>query len=117
VEALKTAFCQDPILLFQPHRFSRTKLLYNDFINVLGKIKHLYVLDIYPAGEKPEKGISSKKLVEDIRKAGNLNARYVDDPDIFADRIADELKKGDILLTSGAGNVWKYGDKIAELLS
>lgn len=114
VEALKAAFSQEPILLFQPHRFSRTKLLYNDFIRVLGKIKRLYVLDIYPAGEKPVKGITSEKLVEDIKKAGNANAHYVDDPDAFVDRMADELKKGDILLTSGAGNVWKYGDRIAE---
>ena len=116
IEALKTAFSREPILLFQPHRFSRTKLLYDDFVRVLGKIKHLYVLDIYPAGEKPIKGITSEKLVEDIKKAGNANARYVDDPDAFADRMASELKKGDVLLTSGAGNVWKYGDKIAELI-
>ncbi len=116
IEALKAAFSREPILLFQPHRFSRTKLLYDDFVRVLGKIKHLYVLDIYPAGEKPVKGITSEKLVEDIKKAGNANARYVDDPDAFAERMARELKKGDILLTSGAGNVWKYGDKIAELI-
>ena len=114
VEALKAAFSREPILLFQPHRFSRTKLLYDDFVRVLGKIKHLYVLDIYPAGEKPVKGITSQKLVEDIKKAGNANARHVDNPDIFVDRMADELKKGDILLTSGAGNVWKYGERIAE---
>ncbi len=116
IEALKAAFSREPILLFQPHRFSRTKLLYDDFVRVLGKIKHLYVLDIYPAGEKPVKGITSEKLVEDIKKAGNANARYVDDPDAFAERMARELKKGDVLLTSGAGNVWKYGDKIAELI-
>ena len=114
VEALKAAFSQEPILLFQPHRFSRTELLYNDFVRVLGKIKNLHVLDIYPAGEKPVKGITSQKLVEDIKKAGNANARHVDDPDAFVDRIANELKKGDILLTSGAGDVWKYGDRIAE---
>ena len=60
------------------------------------------------------KGITSEKLVEDIKKAGNSNARHVDDPDAFVDRMANELKKGDILLTSGAGNVWKYGDRIAE---
>ena len=114
IEALKATFSQEPILLFQPHRFSRTKLLYNDFVRVLGKIKRLYVLDIYPAGEKPVKGITSEKLVEDIKKAGNANAHHVDDPDAFVDRMANELKKGDILLTSGAGNVWKYGDRIAE---
>ena len=55
------------------------------------------------------KGITSENLVEDIKKAGNANACYVDDPEAFADRMANELKKGDILLTSGAGNVWKYG--------
>lgn len=114
IEALKEAFSREPILLFQPHRFSRTKLLYDDFVRVLGKINHLYVIDIYPAGEKPIKGITSEKLVKDIKKAGNVNARYVEDPDDLVDRLASELKKGDVLLTSGAGNVWKYGEKIAQ---
>ncbi|MCY4262868.1 MAG: UDP-N-acetylmuramate--L-alanine ligase [Candidatus Dadabacteria bacterium] len=116
IEALRAAFSREPILLFQPHRFSRTKLLYNDFVRVLGKIKHPYILDIYPAGEKPVEGISSEKLVEDIKKAGNTNVRYVDDPDAFVDSMGRELTEGDILLTSGAGNVWKYGDRIAELI-
>ncbi len=116
IEALRAAFSREPILLFQPHRFSRTKLLYNDFVRVLGKIKHPYILDIYPAGEKPVEGISSEKLVKDIKKAGNTNVRYVDDPDAFVDSMGRELTEGDILLTSGAGNVWKYGDRIAELI-
>ncbi|MCY3986326.1 MAG: UDP-N-acetylmuramate--L-alanine ligase [Candidatus Dadabacteria bacterium] len=116
IEALRAAFSREPILLFQPHRFSRTKLLYNDFVRVLGKMKHPYILDIYPAGEKPVEGITSEKLVEDIKKAGNTNVRYVDDPDAFVDSMGRELTEGDILLTSGAGNVWKYGDRIAELI-
>ena len=116
IDALRSAFSREPILLFQPHRFSRTKLLYSDFVRVLGKVEHPYILDIYPAGEAPVEGITSEKLVEDIKKAGNANVRYVDDPDAFVDQMADELAEGDILLTSGAGNVWRYGERIAELI-
>ncbi len=114
IEALKAAFSQEPVLLFQPHRFSRTKLLYDDFVRILAKVENLYLIDIYPAGEKPIAGITSEKLVEDIKKAGGKNARYSNDPDGLASRLANELKEGDILLTSGAGNVWRYADKIAE---
>lgn len=113
VNAVKTAFSKEPVVVFQPHRFSRTKLLYDDFIRVLGKIGRLYVLDIYPAGEKPARGINSKKLVRDINKAGNATARYADDPNALVKELACVLKKGDVLLTSGAGDVWKHGEKLA----
>ena len=113
VNAVRTAFSKEPVVVFQPHRFSRTKLLYDDFIRVLGKIDRLYVLDIYPAGEKPVRGVNSEKLVRDINKAGNAGARYADDPDVLVKELAGVLKKGDVLLTSGAGDVWKHGEKLA----
>ena len=64
------------IIIFQPHRFTRTSILLNDFIKILKKIKILYVLDIYSAGEKPIKGISSKNLVNKL-KNNNKNIYYV----------------------------------------
>ncbi len=114
MQALRTAFSCEPILIFQPHRFSRTKILYKDFIKVLAKTKHLYVLDVYPAGEKPIAGITSENLVKDIKKSGNPNAVYITDTESFIDELSESLKKGDVVLTSGAGNVWKYGERIAE---
>ena len=113
VRAVEAAFSKEPILVFQPHRFSRTRLLYDDFVRVLGKIKDLHVLDIYPAGEVPDASISSEKLVRDIRKAGNETARHAPDPDALVDELAGRLREGDVVLTSGAGDVWKCGEKLA----
>jgi UDP-N-acetylmuramate--alanine ligase len=64
------------IVVFQPHRFSRTSILFNDFIKILKKIKILYVLDIYSAGEKPIKNINSKNLVDRL-KGNNSNVYYL----------------------------------------
>jgi UDP-N-acetylmuramate--alanine ligase len=64
------------IVVFQPHRFSRTSILFNDFIKILKKIKILYVLDIYSAGEKPIKNINSKNLVDRL-KSNNSNVYYL----------------------------------------
>lgn len=114
VRAVEAAFSKEPVLIFQPHRFSRTRLLYDDFVRVLGKIKNLHVLDIYPAGEKPENSVSSEKLVRDIRKAGNAGARYAADPEALVDELAGRLRGGDVVLTSGAGDVWKCGERLAE---
>lgn len=114
VESLKQGFSKNPIVIFQPHRYSRTKLLYNDFVDVLKKIDKLYVLDIYAAGEKPINGVNSKKLAKDIKKAGNNDVFYIDDPEKLPTKVKKDLKKGDIVLTTGAGNVWVYGEKLAE---
>lgn len=113
IESLRLGFSRDPIVIFQPHRFSRTKMLYNDFVSVLKEIKKLYILDIYPAGENPIDGINSKKLSKDIKKAGNNDVFYVDNPERMVKEIKDTLKKGDIVLTTGAGNVWIYGEQLA----
>ncbi|MGH7885511.1 MAG: UDP-N-acetylmuramate--L-alanine ligase [Thermodesulfobacteriota bacterium] len=113
IESLRLGFSKEPIVIFQPHRFTRTKLLYDDFVRVLKKIDKLYILDIYAAGENPLNGINSKKLSEDIKKAGNNNVFYVNDPEKLVGKVKKELKKGDIVLTTGAGNVWIYGEKLA----
>ena len=56
------------IVIFQPHRFSRTKILFNDFIKVLSKVDTLYLIDIYSAGENPLKNINSQNLVKNLKK-------------------------------------------------
>ncbi len=116
LESIKLGFSKYPILIFQPHRYSRTDLLYKEFVDVLKKIENLYVLDIYPAGEKPIKDISSKNLVEDIKKAGNKKATYINNPDDLIKELENTLVKGDIVLTTGAGNVWEYGEKLGNEL-
>ena len=67
-------------MIFEPHRFTRTQQLFDDFVQVLSQVDYLLLLDIYPASEKPIKGISSKKLISEITKK-HKNAEYLGNKD------------------------------------
>lgn len=112
LESIEEAFSKKPFVIFQPHRFSRTHQLFNDFVDVLSAVSTLYVLDIYPAGEKPIDGINSEILVEAVRKKGNKNAHYIKTQEDLLKKIKNSISPGDIVLTSGAGNVWVHGEKL-----
>ena len=99
------------ILAFQPHRFSRTKQLFNDFINVLSKIDYLVLLDIYPASEKPIKGINSKKLCLEINK-NNGNAIYVPNNNAVLKWLIKNSSNFKVLVTQGAGTISKLNHQI-----
>lgn len=105
-EALKEAFPERRVILaFQPHRYSRTQELFDDFAEVLSKVDLLLLLDIYSAGEKPIPNIDSKALSRSIRQRGKIDPIYVKSIDEALDVIPDVIKDGDILLTQGAGDV------------
>ena len=90
-------------MIFEPHRFSRTKQLFNAFVDILKKIPHLYLLDIYPASEKPIRGIHSKNLVKAINQAGG-NAQLINSKQIL--RLVQGLdQKFNFLLMQGAGRI------------
>ncbi|MGI9534933.1 MAG: UDP-N-acetylmuramate--L-alanine ligase [Thermodesulfobacteriota bacterium] len=112
LESIEEAFSKKPIVIFQPHRFTRTNMLFNEFVEVLSKVENLYVLDIYPAGEKPINGITSRKLVDEIIKSGNSGARYICDKKELFEKVKNSVSSGDIILTSGAGNVWMHGEEL-----
>ncbi len=92
------------IVVFQPHRFSRTKLLARQFGPALKAADQVYVMDVYPAGEKPLPGVTSKLIVDAARRAGVDCAAFPG-----ALELARQLKSGDVVLTLGAGDVWKIG--------
>jgi UDP-N-acetylmuramate--alanine ligase len=102
-------------VIFQPHRYTRTADLMDVFAESFGSADVLVLLDIYPAGEKPIPGITSEALSEKIK---TLSRREV----IIAGReaareyVISEMKEGDILLTLGAGDVWKIGESVLERL-
>jgi UDP-N-acetylmuramate--alanine ligase len=95
------------VVLFQPHRYSRTARLYDEFGSSFGGADKVKILDIYSAGEKPIPGISSSLILESVRKNGG-NAEMFKG----TDALAAFLKPGDIVLTLGAGDVWKTGEEI-----
>jgi len=97
------------IIIFQPHRYSRTKYLFNDFINILRKIDYLFIMDIYPAGEKPIKGINSKNLVKKIR---NKNTFYLSKSDNLQHRLRPFFKNKNIIIFMGAGSITYYAENL-----
>jgi len=96
-------------VLFQPHRYTRTKALLEEFWEAFGKAYGVFVLPIYPAGEEPN-GVSHADVARGIRERSCPNTLEVKgDPISF---LAEHLEEGDILLTMGAGDVWKIGEEL-----
>jgi UDP-N-acetylmuramate--alanine ligase len=104
------------LVLFQPHRYTRTRDLIDDFSVSFSDADLLLVLDVYPAGEPPIEGVNSENLVQRIKKAGHKNVIYKKDKEDAMNHIIAYMRKGDIVLTLGAGNVWKMGEEILSKL-
>ena len=97
--------------VFQPHLYSRTKLLLNDFGESFGGADEIILADIYAAREPKDKNINSKMLAEEIIKNGGA-ATYVESFDKIAKLLAEKAKKGDVIITMGAGDVYKVGEML-----
>ncbi len=104
-------------MIFQPHRYTRTHLLFDDFVSVLNEPDALFILDIYSAGEPPIDGVNSEKLAGFLKGSGHENVFYVRGQDEAAHDVLKILKTGDLVLTLGAGDVWKVGEKIVKEIS
>lgn len=103
-------------VLFQPHRFSRTKFLMDDFAGAFHQADSLYLLDIYAASEAAIEGVNAKALVEKIRSFGHRGANYVATMDEGVAAITAAAGPGDLIITLGAGSVSQAGEKILEKL-
>ncbi|QWR76839.1 UDP-N-acetylmuramate--L-alanine ligase [Candidatus Magnetomonas plexicatena] len=98
------------LIVFQPHRYSRTADLMDEFSGCFTEASRLYLLDIYPAGEKPIEGATSHTLAERLRARG-VDVVYVGKGDGLSDTLRKEAAEGDTLVTFGAGDVWKVGEE------
>jgi len=98
-------------VVFQPHRYTRTKDLMDEFAASFGDADILVVMDIYPAGEKPIKGINSDALIKKMKKKNVFHAHNADE---VIDYLDGKLNPGDLVLTLGAGDVWKVGPKLLD---
>ncbi len=103
-------------VLFQPHRYTRTRDLMDDFSYSFDDADSLILLDIYSAGENPIEGVDSATLIERIKKTGINNAVYMKTKEDAIGHIISHMRRGDVLLTLGAGNVWKIGEEIFKKL-
>jgi UDP-N-acetylmuramate--alanine ligase len=103
-------------VVFQPHRYTRTRDLIDDFADAFGDADSLLVLDIYAASEKPIQGISGEALAHTIREKGGRNAQYASSFAEAASSVAAAAAEGDMILTLGAGSVSQLGPMILEKL-
>ena len=102
------------VMIYQPHRYSRTQDLYEDFVDVLSGVDLLLLLDVYAAGEKAIKGADSKSLCRSIRQRGQLDPVFVKDHKDIPQLLEELLEDGDLLLTQGAGSVGLISTHLAQ---
>jgi UDP-N-acetylmuramate--alanine ligase len=108
VDAARRAFPGDEhrvVVAFQPHRYTRTRDLFDDFTRAFNQADVLFVTDIYPAGEAPIPGVSAERLVQSIREHGHHDASYVADKADLPGAIEVIVRPGDIVIALGAGDV------------
>jgi UDP-N-acetylmuramate--alanine ligase len=104
------------VIIFQPHRYTRTRDLMADFALSFGAADRLYLLDIYAASEAPIKGVDSAILLKNIRDVGSLKADHIPDRKELVKTVLADLKQGDVVITLGAGDVYKIGEEILKAL-
>jgi UDP-N-acetylmuramate--alanine ligase len=104
------------VVVFQPHRYSRTQHLLEEFFTAFNQADKLIMTDIYAAGEKPIPGVSGEALYNGVRKHGHKDATFIADKEAVAGHLVQVLRKGDLLITLGAGDVWKIGEQVLEKL-
>jgi len=102
------------IAVFQPHRYSRTKALAEEFARAFYHADVVVVLPIYAAGEDPLEGVHAEKLVAMIKKHGHRDVTFAPDFPAAVRTLRERLRPGDLLITLGAGDVWKIGEEILE---
>jgi UDP-N-acetylmuramate--alanine ligase len=101
------------IVLFQPHRYTRTRDLLDEFIDAFTDADKVVLMDIYPAGEKPLPGVNSELLFNGIKDT-DKDIEYIQDSKNIINYLDGELEAADTLLTLGAGDVWKLGEEFLE---
>ena len=104
------------VVIFQPHRYSRTQELMDEFALCFNNADVLFVSDIYAASEQPIEGITAEILTENIKKYGHKNAQYIGNIENAAAQIIESLEKDDLVITLGAGSITRLSDEILETL-
>ncbi|CAN5496584.1 UDP-N-acetylmuramate--L-alanine ligase [soil metagenome] len=104
------------VVIFQPHRYSRTKELMNEFALCFNNADVLFVTDIYAASEQPIEGVTAEILTENVKNYGHKNVNYVGDIENAAEKVIPVLQPNDLVITLGAGTITRLSDEILEKL-
>jgi UDP-N-acetylmuramate--alanine ligase len=101
-------------MVYQPHRYTRTRDLFTDFTQVLSTVDKLFLLDVYAAGEKPILGADGASLSDAVTRHGKIHPIFVERHEALPGLLVHELKDGDVLLMQGAGNIGGIAARLAE---
>jgi UDP-N-acetylmuramate--alanine ligase len=110
--AAKQGWNRRLVVLFQPHRYTRTRDCMGDFAHAFDDADAVFMTEVYPAGEQPIPGVSGASLVDTIQSAGHPSITFIAQKETLPDQVLPFLKAGDLVLTMGAGDIWKAGTGI-----
>lgn len=116
LNAAKSSFNRRIVAVFQPHRYTRTRDLFDEFLTAFNEADVLVITEIYPASETPLEGVTAKKLYDGIRAFGHKDVIYVPELDDLVENIMKIIRPGDMVLTLGAGNINKVGGWLMKAL-
>ena len=116
LEAARAAFPDRRLVLaFQPHRYTRTRDLFEDFVRVLASADAVVLTEVYPAGESPIVAADGRALARALRVTGRIEPVFVDDVGELAEAIIDHARDGDVVISMGAGSIAAVPQKVADL--
>jgi UDP-N-acetylmuramate--alanine ligase len=104
------------VLAFQPHRYTRTRDCFEDFVKVIGQADEVLLAEVYAAGESPIVAADSRALTRALRVSGKVEPVFVDDVALLPQAIVDRAKDGDVVLCMGAGSIGAVPAKVVEML-
>ncbi|CAI7988901.1 UDP-N-acetylmuramate--L-alanine ligase [Geodia barretti] len=116
LQAIAEGWGRPLTVVFQPHRYSRTKDLFEDFVSAFDRVHRLILTDVYGAGEDPIPGTSGEELCRAIRRRGHMDVEFVAAKEDVAGGLLPRLSDGDMVLTLGAGDIYKVGEALLESL-
>jgi UDP-N-acetylmuramate--alanine ligase len=104
------------VAVFQPHRYTRTKALFQDFLTAFYDADVLILTNIYPAGEDRIEGVDAKSLFEGLREYGHKNVTYLEDKKEIVDHLLHIVAPADLVITMGAGDIWQVAEELVNRL-
>ncbi len=116
IGAIRESWKRPLTVLFQPHRYSRTQDLFDDFLTAFEGADRLILTEIYAAGEEAMAGVSGEALYQAIRRQGHMDVKFVADRNRIVEELAGALRPGDMVLTLGAGDIYRVGEALVEKL-
>lgn len=116
LSAVRAGWKRRLIAVFQPHLYSRTRDFYPEFGRSFLNSDVFICTDVYPAREKPIEGISGKLISDAAKNFGHKNVLYIEDKNDIPKKLEEVARDGDIVITMGAGDIWKYGEKYVQLI-